>query len=103
MELLQEARDAGASLKRACEEIELNLRTYKRWCKGGIVQADKRPTATRPVPANKLSEAERQAILAVCNGRCHIKRNTCNDDLILKHQAHVTADQIANAWSRNSR
>jgi putative transposase len=64
---LQAARDAGASLKRACEEIDLSLRTYKRWCKGDVVQADKRPSATRPAPANKLSEAERQAILAVCN------------------------------------
>ncbi len=67
VEWLQEARRAGASLKRACEEIDLNMRTYKRWRKGGIVQADKRPTAARPEPSNKLSEEEHQAILKVCN------------------------------------
>ena len=64
---LQEARHAGASLKRACEEIDLNMRTYKRWRKDGVVQADKRPTAVRPAPSNKLSEEEHQAILRVCN------------------------------------
>jgi len=31
------------------------------------VQADKRPEAERPAPANKLSEEEREAILATCN------------------------------------
>ena len=28
---------------------------------------DKRPTATRPAPINKLSNDERQAVMAVCN------------------------------------
>lgn len=43
------------------------MRTYRRWYQQGEVQADKRPTCTRPEPANKLSAQERQAIIEVCN------------------------------------
>jgi transposase InsO family protein len=46
--------------------VAVSLRTYRRWTSGGI-KADKRPTATRPEPANKLSTKERQAIIQVCN------------------------------------
>lgn len=65
--MLREAYESGSSLKRACEEIDVSLRTYKRWTRGGAVQADKRPDLERSPPGNKLSEAEQQAILAVCN------------------------------------
>jgi transposase InsO family protein len=46
--------------------IELSARTYQRWVKDGIV-SDRRVNAVRPAPDNKLSEAECQRILAVCN------------------------------------
>ena len=52
----------------AAQELEIPLRSLRRWHdEQGKLQADKRPTAIRPAPSNKLSEAERQAILAVCN------------------------------------
>ena len=35
---------------------------FQRWLKNGVV-SDRRHTASRPEPANKLSEAERQSIL----------------------------------------
>lgn len=50
--LIQAAHRQGARLARACEEAGLALRSYRRWVKDGVVQADKRPTAVRPKPAN---------------------------------------------------
>jgi len=43
------------------------VRTYQRWTLGGEVHADGRPDAVRPVPANKLSDAERARVLATCH------------------------------------
>jgi putative transposase len=44
------------------------LRSLRRWRdEQGSVLEDKRPTAIRPEPKNKLSEAEREQILATCN------------------------------------
>lgn len=69
VEWINEAVDAGARRYRACEETGIHPRTYRRWTQGqsGVVQADQRPEVVRPTPANKLSEQERQAILAICN------------------------------------
>ncbi|ABE54760.1 Integrase, catalytic region [Shewanella denitrificans OS217] len=67
MILIQEAYANGARLYKACIEAELSKRTYRRWYRAGVVQADLRPTAFRPEPANKLKEHEREQILAVCN------------------------------------
>ena len=67
VKLIRDAKQAGARLRLACEEVEISLRTYKRWFKRGIIQADKRPEAVRPTPSNKLSEAEQQMILSVSN------------------------------------
>lgn len=65
--MIQQAVKAGCRLEKACEEVEISLRTYRRWYREGEVVKDKRPTAIRPEPTNKLSKAERQAIVAVCN------------------------------------
>lgn len=51
----------------ACREAEISLRTYKRWYQSGDVHADQRPLCQRPTPSNKLTDEERQAVLAVCN------------------------------------
>jgi len=52
----------------ACTETEISLRTYRRWVQVGVpVQSDRRSTAARPEPKNKLSDGEVNAILAVCN------------------------------------
>lgn len=45
----------------------MSLRTYRRWVRGGKIKGDNRPGADRPVPANKLSPEEEQAILDHCN------------------------------------
>ena len=70
MELIDEAVTSGARRSYACEEVGLTERTYYRWMKlyrstGGY--ADRRQTAERPEPANKLTEEERREILQVVN------------------------------------
>lgn len=57
---------SGARQRQACEVLELSTRTYQRWVKAAVV-SDRRLSAKRAAPANKLSEAERQRILDVCN------------------------------------
>ena len=67
VELIREAHQNGARLDKACEVAVLSKRTYRRWYKAGKVLADLRATAVRPEPANKLTEYERQQVLARCN------------------------------------
>jgi putative transposase len=68
VELIKEAQAAGARLAPACECLGLSVRTYLRWRREpGTVREDARPSAHRAPPANRLSEAERAAVLE----RCH--------------------------------
>jgi len=67
VELINEAVVAGARQRKACEILEISIRTYQRWTQNEAVLRDGRPEAYRPVPANKLSAEEREAILAVSN------------------------------------
>jgi putative transposase len=65
---IDEACAAGARLKPACEAVGLSVRTLQRWRAEDGIKADARaPAAQARTPANRLSEAERAAILAVCN------------------------------------
>jgi putative transposase len=57
------ARRQGAPVAEACAIVGIGLRTYRRWKSGG---EDGRPGAKRPEPSHKLSEAAREAIVAVC-------------------------------------
>ena len=63
IELIDEAVMAGARRARACQELGVCERTYRRWQQGGSLQSDRRPEAARPTPANALSEAERKSVL----------------------------------------
>ena len=64
--LIDEAMESGARLFRACAELDLCPRTYRRWTVlEGMVKADGRPGADRPVPANALSEEERQKLVTL--------------------------------------
>ena len=65
--LIHEAVTAGARREKACAVLGLSLRTLQRWWRGGVVHSDARPDALRPVPANKLSDVERRAALALCH------------------------------------
>jgi len=64
--LIQAAIQSGARQQQACEVLELSSRTYQRWIKNGLV-SDRRITTNRSTPVNKLSDGERQQILAICN------------------------------------
>lgn len=62
IELINEARGAGARLHRCCEVIELDVRTVQRWLgQGPDGGEDRRKGAGKP-PANKLSAHERQQL-----------------------------------------
>ena len=65
--LVTEAKQGGACTQKACEALQISLRTYQRWSSEEGVKGDGRPQAQRPAPANKLSEQERRQILAICN------------------------------------
>ena len=65
--MIDEAVVSGARKEKSCEEIGLSIRTLQRWLENGYVSADKRPTANRPEPKNKLTAEEQQAILATSN------------------------------------
>ena len=71
VELISEAREAGARLKPACRALGITTRTYQRWTADGDVRADRRPQAVRPLPSHALKPEERQAIVAVCNEPAH--------------------------------
>lgn len=63
VELIDEARAAGARLTPACDVLNISDRTYQRWTKEGGVAADQRPITKRPTPKNKISQEERSTIL----------------------------------------
>jgi len=65
--LIQEASASGARKFKACEELEISVRTYQRWIEKGKVSEDQRPYAKRPVPMNKLTPEERTAVIEVAN------------------------------------
>jgi putative transposase len=66
--LIDEATAAGASLTAACAALGLSPRTLQRWQDpAGVIREDRRPSAERPAPANRLSEVERDRIVATCN------------------------------------
>ena len=62
------AHDAGARLRLACETVGIDLRTLQRWKAGsGLDAGDARPRSVRPTPGHALSQAEREALIAVAN------------------------------------
>ncbi len=66
--MFDEAVDAGARCIRVAQEIEIPLRSLRRWRdKTGIVLRDMRPEKPYSTPLNKLSEQERSEVLEVCN------------------------------------
>lgn len=63
--LVDEATAAGASLAAACSEVGIDPRTLQRWKKQGV--GSDRRQGPRTAPTNKLTDAERQRILAIVN------------------------------------
>jgi len=67
VEWINEAVNTGARKTQACRIAGLSMRTLQRWNEGNEVTEDRRPTASRPEPKNKLTPWERKKILATCN------------------------------------
>lgn len=68
MTLIEEAAGNGCRRAAACAALDISLRTYQRWTRGGAtVMVDGRKGARRAAPANKLSDEERGRILALVN------------------------------------
>ncbi len=67
MALVAEAVVAGASQWRACEVIALSERTLQRWQNDKAEGACDRRPARVQTPRNRLSELERQRVLAIAN------------------------------------
>jgi putative transposase len=66
--IIDTAFKTGARKNRACSEIGLSLRTYRRWTtQDGLIVGDKRPEADKAEPKNKLTQAERASIINICN------------------------------------
>ena len=66
--LIDEACKNGARLETACAALEISPRSLQRWQEGGEAKEDgRRAAAQGRVPANRLRDEERQAILAAAN------------------------------------
>jgi putative transposase len=65
--LINEAVANGAQKNEASRTVGITIRTLQRWTVGDVIVEDKRPTAKRPEPLNKLSEEEQQQIIDICN------------------------------------
>jgi hypothetical protein len=50
--LILKAVRAGASKSKACTELGLSIRTYRRWHSAGVVKTDGRTGAQKRKPAN---------------------------------------------------
>ncbi|MGG6262661.1 hypothetical protein ACQ259_21555 [Stutzerimonas stutzeri] len=64
LQLFEEAVAAGARRAQACAELGLSLRSLQRW---QHCPEDRRPSAQRAEPANKLSLQERRRVLEAAN------------------------------------
>ena len=65
--MIDQARADDARLNPACQTVEIDPATYRRWQHDGKVIADRRAKAQRPLPSNRLTEQERQLILLTCD------------------------------------
>lgn len=75
LDLIDEACAAGARQAKACEMLELDERTIRRWRRQRLEEQRlvdrRREAAAKRIPSNKLSDEERQAVLAVCNSETY--------------------------------
>ncbi len=70
IKMILEAVKAGARREKACELLELSVRTFRRWLqrlRDEQLQDQRKAAAALRTPANKLSDKERSKIVATCN------------------------------------
>jgi len=66
--LIKEACANGARKSKACEYLNLSLRTLERWSKANGLE-DKRHCAQRAAPAHKITVQQREEILRIANSK----------------------------------
>ena len=67
-QMIEVAHCSGARLRPACEIVGIDVRTLQRWqAQDGLARGDRRPQASRPLPAHALTPHERAALLQVAN------------------------------------
>lgn len=68
IDLIEDACAAGARLTKACEIVGLSSRTVQRYRRDGQIKPDgRKAAAVGRVPANRLSNEERDAVLTTAN------------------------------------
>lgn len=71
IDYIQEAVKAGARQSEACQVLSIDVRTLQRWKRAlsghNDLRDQRKVAATQRVPANRLTQKEQQAIVAVCN------------------------------------
>ena len=70
IELITEAVSAGARRHKACAVLDITVRTLQRWeaaLRAGTPEDQRKAAGAHRTPGNKLSQAERQRVLEVCN------------------------------------
>jgi len=65
--LIREAMAQGCCQPVACNEVQISVRTFRRWTRARNISADQRSVVKRAAPKNKLSESEQRVILDTCN------------------------------------
>lgn len=81
--LIEEAKNEGARISKACDCLEISVRTFKRWKSGRIT--DQRKGADKSIP-KKLTAKERQAIIDACCSTLYVKIDDIGS-LTLTHEA----------------
>ena len=71
IDLIDEAVTSGARQHKACRVIEIDSRTLRRWQKqlheDQETKDKRKESASLRIPSNKLTEAERDQIVEICN------------------------------------
>ncbi|WP_419594871.1 helix-turn-helix domain-containing protein, partial [Thiolapillus sp.] len=71
IKLVDEAMEAGARQMKACQIMGIDPRTLRRWKNQQRISREtedqRKLAAAQRIPANKLSEAEREQIIKTCN------------------------------------
>ena len=99
--MVTEAVRGGCRKAKACEALGLSLRTVERWERGAI---EDRRRGSRVAPANRLSEDERDQVLAVLNAPVYRDKTVVGLDAALDEGAPaVQTDRPDNILTSTAR
>ena len=91
LHLIEEAHQSGARRHKACETLEISIRTIQRWQKEDGLK-DKRKQAQRCI-ANQLSIEERKRVIEVVNSREYCDFPVCKIVPLLADKACYLASE----------